>query len=352
VSLFALTSQAQQRVPLFEVFSSSTCGPCNSGNAKYKGVVSAHPKSDYVSVKYQQDFPSPGDPYCTDETYARRQYYAINSIPRMEIDGLWDKNAGQFTEALYQSARAAAAKATVTGTYTIKNRVVTGKVKVTSLAALPAGSVLYIAISEEQTTKNVGNNGETLFFDIVKKMIPSNTGTTVALTTVGAKDSVSFTYKFPATYRLPADGKPANRINFNTTPKDTVSNSVEDFSKLNVVAWVQGPTGTKDVYQAAHITKVWPAAVSGLSQSINDVSVYPNPATKSVSIDLNMTGIDLVSAKLTSMSGAVVASQAVPCNVGKNTITIETANLANGIYNLIITDSKNYSFGQKVVVQH
>src|SRR6478672_10485116 len=140
ILLTVSAADAQTRYPLYEVFTSSTCGPCYNGNAVYEGVVASKPASDYVCVKYQQNFPVisgiVGDPYCTDETVSRRSsYYAINSIPRMEIDGAWDQNAQSFTNALYTSSKAVVAKYSIIGTWSIKNKVVTAKFITSPLVA-------------------------------------------------------------------------------------------------------------------------------------------------------------------------------------------------------------------------
>lgn len=350
-SLSVLTAHAQTRIPLFEVFTSSTCGPCYNGNKVYESVIAGKPTSDFVSLKYQEYFPSTGDPYCTDETVARLGYYGINSIPRMEIDGAWDGNAGNFTQTLYDQYKNTAPKATVSGTYSIKERVVNGKVKFSPLVAIPAGTILYIAITEDMTVKNKKTNGETAFYDVVKKMIPNQAGQAISLTVANTKDSVSFSYTFPASYRLPADATAANRISF-VSGKDT-NNSVENFANLRVAAWLQFKNGTtKEVFNAARLTRVSPTDVGELSASVSNVAVYPNPASSNVTVDLNMKNIDLVSVKLINMTGAVVAAQSVPCVPGSNKVSFETANLAAGMYSILILDSKNNSFGQQVLIAH
>lgn len=337
-------ANAQQRTPLFEVFTSSTCGPCNPGNATYEGVVSAHPATDYVSVKYQQNFPGSGDPYSTNETVSRRSsYYAINSIPRMEIDGGWDKNAQSFTEALYTQYRGVAAKYSIAGTYSIKNKVVTVKVKYTALAAL-ANVKLYVAIVESQTVKNVKSNGETKFFNVVKKMLPDQNGTSLAALPINGKDSTSLTFTFAGNYKLPTDGQTASHIN------DLTENSVEDFTKLKVVAWVQG--SDKSVYNAANLSQVPPLAIGDVSSTVGSMTSFPNPASTTIKVDVNMKQADQVQASLVNMAGAVVATKSVTFQAGQNQISFDATEVANGVYNLVVLDSKSNSFTQRVVVTH
>ena len=143
-----------QRIPLFEVFTSSTCGPCTAGNINYHSIVDTKPASDFASIKYQQDFPSTGDPYATTESVNRRTVtYAINSIPRMEIDGGWDQNASSFTDALYNSSGAVPAQFKMDGFYKLSGKSVSGTVKYSPLFN-NVNAKVYIAIIENKTVKN------------------------------------------------------------------------------------------------------------------------------------------------------------------------------------------------------
>ncbi len=346
LSLFAtvLTAQAQQRVPLFEIFTSSTCPPCKTGNAVYEGVIAGKDPSEYVGIKYQQNFPGTGDPYCTTEAVNRRSsYYAINSIPRMEIDGAWDKNAASFTAALYNSARAVPAKFSLTGTYYITGKTVSIKLKYSPLVT-PVGAKLYVAIVEDTTDKNVKSNGETIFYKVVKKMLPTETGTTLPTIAIGSFDSTSMSFTFAGSYRLPIDGAVANRIN------NATEHSVEDFKNLKVVAWIQ--SSSKEVYQAANLTYGFPTSIANVSNVVTAINVFPNPAQDMLSINLNLNNNDQISAKLINMNGATVVTKSVQLSSGKNQIDIETGALPNGHYNLVILDSKNNATGQVISIIH
>lgn len=339
-NLYVMASN-EARTPLFEVFTSSTCPPCKAGNTNYHGVVDTKPSADYVSIKYQQDFPGTGDPYATAEAISRRSaYYSINSIPRMEINGGWDGNAGSFTNALYNSAKAAAPQYMMNGEYSVTGQVVAAKVKYSPLISI-TGTKLHVAVLETRTVNNVKTNGETEFFQVMKKMLPSQSGTDIT-GTIGVWDSVTFNYTFNGVYRLPTDGTTANVINH------TIEHSVEDFANLYVIAWIQGED--KVVYQAANLTAPSTSAIGNFSATIQNVSVYPNPTTDLFKIDLNMEKKDNVMATLIDVEGRVIEAKSLEMNIGKNTIEFNTTNLASGIYNVILFDSnKNASVHQVVV---
>jgi thiol-disulfide isomerase/thioredoxin len=66
--------------PLFELFTSSTCGPCVEAHEVLDELFENNP-NEYASIKYQMNWPGSGDPYYTEEGGVRRDYYNVNSIP-------------------------------------------------------------------------------------------------------------------------------------------------------------------------------------------------------------------------------------------------------------------------------
>jgi hypothetical protein len=340
----AVMSELVTRLPLFEIFTSSTCGPCAPGNTNYHSIVDPRPASEYVSIKYQQDFPGTGDPYATTESVNRRSsYYAINSIPRMMIDGGWNSNATSFTNALYDDAILKPAQFKLNGTWSITGTTINCKVRFSPLFN-STGAKVRVAILEGTTFDNVKTNGETEFEHVMKKMLPNETGSNVPTVAIGAWDSLSLSYTFPGSYRLPADGTSANRINTAT------EHSVEEFTDLYVIAWVQG--SDKTVFQAANLTKVTSTGIESLSQAINSVEVFPNPSAEVINVTINMDNTDGIAATLVDIEGSIVDSKVLRLNTGKNTIQFNAANLANGVYNVMVFDSKNNSSVHKIIVQH
>ena len=347
--LGVMATAQEQRVPLFEIFTSSTCPPCKPGNTIYENVVGPKPDHEYVSVKYQQNFPGSGDPYATDETVNRRSsYYAITSVPRMEIDGGWDQNAQLFTNSLYTSARNVPAENKLSGRYTLNptTKQLQARLEHTPLtaAAAAAGTRLYVAILESETVQNVKSNGETEFFNVVKKMLPSETGTLLNGATMGQADTTNLTFTFAGNFRLPANGQTANRINH------AIEHSVEDFANLRVVAWVQG--SNKQVHQAANLMKVGNLSIGEMSQTIAKSTVFPNPASNVVKIAFEMKSADNISASILSMNGAVVAQKMVKLTAGTNEISFDTQALPNGYYNVVVIDSRNNSIVEQIGVFH
>ncbi|GBL36303.1 hypothetical protein EMGBS15_18980 [Filimonas sp.] len=339
-----ILSENVQRIPLFEVFTSSTCPPCNPGNANYHSIVDTKPAADFVTVKYQQDFPGTGDPYCTTEAVNRRNTpYAINSIPRMEIDGGWDGNAQSFTNTMYDEARLALAQYKMQGTFNVNNMTVSAKVKFSPLFNA-TGAKLYVAVLERETINNIKSNGETKFLQVMKKMLPNENGTALPTVAIGSWDSLSFNYVFKGNYRLPTDGQTANIINH------TIEHSVENFYNTDVVAWIQA--ADKTVYQAVNLTSLTPTSTADFSASISTIEVYPNPATDLINISMNLKINDEIMATMIDLKGNVIESKSVKMQAGKNAIQFNTSRLAAGTYHVLLFDSKNNSSVHQVEVAH
>jgi len=82
---------AAERMVIAELFTSTTCGPCVSGNSMLNGLATE--KTNFLGVvRYHMNWPNPrNDPffhYNTQENNMRRNYYGINSVPTIAIDGI------------------------------------------------------------------------------------------------------------------------------------------------------------------------------------------------------------------------------------------------------------------------
>lgn len=345
--VFTFPNPVIPRTPLYEIFTSSTCGPCVAGNANFHTIVDPKPVGEYVSVKYQQDFPGTGDPYATTESVNRRDYYSINSIPRMEIDGGWDGNAQSFTNTMYNDSRNVSAFADLSGTYARNDATKYFEINVnyTPRVELTATDAkLYVAIIEGLTTQNVKTNGETEFKQVMKKMIPDDNGTAVPATTAGTPRTFSTTYTFNGSFRLPTNGTAAQHINH------TTENSIENIDDCYVVAWLQFDNG-KVVLQAANLAKTFGTGISNTEVSDMDVTVYPNPSVNVANVSFNVVGEQELTVKIIDSKGQVVEQETGIYTTGKQDITINTKDFANGAYTINVS-GKNTNVSKSLVVNH
>ena len=336
--------------PLIETFTSSTCGPCNPANITAEALFIQNP-GIITSIKYQADWPGTGDPYYTDEVGNRIAYYGINSVPRMEIDGGWDQNGNNITQQVIDDYVNELCLINLSSTYSISGQTVDVDITVNPLENFNSNNlVVHSAIIEETTYLNVKNNGESQFEHVVKKMVPSDNGTSINSLVAGQQVSLNLQHIFQGNYRLPSDA--SNPINH------TTEHSVENFSNLMVAVWIQDVI-TKEVYQSTYATLssftpvtydcindacIDPGTGNGqystltsCQTSCNSTSVeenskimqliYPNPATDKIYISNLKEDNTLV--KIYDINGRLVLENKI-----SNNEYLNISKLSKGIYQI------------------
>lgn len=326
-----LSAQTTQRIPLYETYTSSTCPPCKPGNEHLEELF-AQPENEgkFTSIKYQMSWPGAGDPYYTTEAGARRGFYGINSVPRLELDGGFDENPTGLTQEMMDDAYETPAVVEIEAFYQVDEatQTVDIQVSVKALAELESsgGLFLHVAIFEHLTTGNVKSNGETEFINVMKKMVPSSTGSYVGGMDPDEVKEFDLSYTFNGDYILPPDAD---------SPVDHSENhTVEEFSDLGVVVWVQR-SATREVYQSAYALN----GTAGIDEVSNDpikrLSVYPNPANEITRIiySTRETSGD-VTISIMDNAGKLVFEQVFQQNPGVENVIFEldTKDYDNGIY--------------------
>lgn len=327
------------RVSLHEIFSSSTCGPCAPGNANYKAVVALRDKNLYTSVKYQQDFPGSGDPYNTIETTKRRDYYNINSIPRMEVDGQWNQNAQSFTNEVFDSYQGLNTNLEIEAIHRVYGKTVDVNVTLKPFADYTGDNYsLHVLIIEARTEKNFKTNGEREFFHVVKKMLPNEKGTAITGGMAnGTNKDFNFTYTFPGSYKLPATG---------LTPIDlSVENSVEEFANLEVIVFVQNNTDKKIVQSFASVPTGPYNGVNDKALSKLGLKLYPNPASTSFTVSAEQN--NSVSVRVFDLSGKTLINSQLNNSMETE---INCSSLNNGLYFVEFTTADGQTAVQKLMI--
>jgi len=324
------------RVVLYEMFTSSTCAPCKPGNENFEQVVSGIADSEYSSIKYQMSWPAPGDPYNTADGNSRRQYYNVSGVPNLEIDGGWGGNSGSFTMTEHNAAMEVPAFVEIDAEYSVNGNLVRACATMKAMQDL-GGATLQFAIIEGKTVQNVGNNGETEFFDVVKKMMPDASGQSVTITN-GMNSMVCEEWEFQGNFRLPN--------NAGDLIDDSMEHSVEEFSDLKVVVWLEA---NKVVLNSTRATSGI-TSVSNVVATQNNVSIYPNPAVDNATVSIQANDATVANVKVMDMVGkTVLEMNNVNVNSGSTTIELNTANFNAGVYMLVVTMDGNVSTKQLVI---
>lgn len=187
--------------PLFEEFTSSTCGPCYAANLIFNQTMEANPGTHSL-IKYQMNWPGAGDPYYTLEGGARRTYYGVSGVPDLFINGTLNVPPIAISQAVYNDFIGLPADMDIFITQANINddHIVTVSVSLESDIAIAAGAKLHIAVIEKLTTGNVGNNGETEFHNVMLKMLPNSNGTTLPALNPGTPFTLTESYDMDLTF--------------------------------------------------------------------------------------------------------------------------------------------------------
>jgi hypothetical protein len=316
-----VADSTMRRKVVEEDFTSSTCVPCRAGNANTHAInTAAANRGKFVEIKYQQNFPAPGnDPYYTAESGARFDYYDGSYIPYMLLDGGWNENSQSYTAAILNQYQAKPAFMRVKGEYSLDRTTVTARATVRPFLGFPAGRlVAHMVITEAETRNNARTNGETVFYDVMKKMMPNENGTTLPALASGQNYVLTQSFNVAT---LPA------------------AQAVENFSNLHVVVFVQDVV-TKQIYQGETLTLV--AALGARSgQAGPSFVVAPNPTSGSARLLLNLDRPETVSVDVLDALGRTVLSRPqVALGAGSQEVNLDLTNRAAGIYTVRLTSAQ------------
>ena len=326
VLIFQLFAQSQsfQRIPMIEVFTSSTCGPCNPGNIALNNVLNNY-TDQYTLLKYQMSWPGTGDPYFTSEGGSRRSFYAVNSVPNLQVDGGFNGNPSSFSNSLFEQSAAIPSYTGLSATYSVTGQTVDVSVSINPHENITLSSKLYVAIFEHRTFLNLKSNGETEFENVMKKMLPGGFqgGQYIASLDSGVQQNFDYSYTFNGTYILPADAQ--NQVNHNT------NHTVEDFNNLGVAVWVQ-INSTKEILQSASATD--PNDINEINNPVSNFNLFPNPTNQTTTIALNNINEEKVNIVVTNLLGEVVVNKSFNPNNLNSFYQLNLDNLQSGIYTI------------------
>lgn len=93
------------------------------------------------------------------------------------------------------------------------------------------------------------------------------------------------------------------------------------------------------------------SSATGLKETndIKKVSMFPNPATNETSVSFNLTRSSEITIKVLNNSGQIIQQKISNLTAGLNNITIDTKNVAAGVYDVLI-ESKNGTITKKLSI--
>ena len=399
-SVFAAIASAERK-PMIEHFSSSTCGPCVSVNTAMLNFCNNNP-GRFTYTKYQMNWPGAGDPYYTDEGGTRRTYYGVSAVPQCFLDGE-DQGYAAVQQAVFDEHAERTAFFDIRGSFTVEGNVI--NVVADVMPYIDANARVFISVNEKETHGNVGSNGETSFHHIFMKMLPDAQGTEVNFTACDGQ-RFEFSQDMSGTHVEEMDDLEVSIWVQNYATKEMFNSRfafentaqpepVKDLSLIEdetgeenimVASWedpgVNSPhsynvfvngvlveehyaetsysfpaelgayyaVGVQVYYETEDNTSVTVVAGKENTWSVGETEVstcklYPNPANTMVRIAAEDS---VESVKVYNMLGALV--QTVSAN--SKYVTVNTADLSNGVYFFNIRKSDGSVSNQRVVVSH
>ncbi len=182
-----------QRMSLAEQYTSSTCGPCGQINPGFDALLNSN-ADKITSIKYHMSWPAPGnDPmyhHNTVDNNARRNYYSVNSVPHVQIDGTyWAGNPGSVGQGLINSASSQPSPFNMQFHHELSPGedyiYVTMLIEATDDVNGDLVAQMVIIEKHIHFSSPPGTNGETDFYNVMKKMLPTASGTALPNFTTG-----------------------------------------------------------------------------------------------------------------------------------------------------------------------
>lgn len=180
-----------QRFILFEEFTNACCTPCAAQNPAFDALLSAN-ANKCTSIKYHTNWPGsdPMNAQNPSEVATRVSYYGVGGVPYAAMDGT------AVSGGSYLGAPANTTQAKIDNEYAvpspfelyINQRLSAGNdtIYVTMLGKATQSTsgtyLVHIAVIEKHIHFNSppGTNGEKDFYNVMKKMLPSASGTAIS----------------------------------------------------------------------------------------------------------------------------------------------------------------------------
>ena len=262
IAIPSLSAQ-NERTVLVEHFTQASCPPCASYNPGFQATLDAN-ASFIAPIRYQTSFPGFDPMYFenTTDVNTRQNFYNINGVPNPVLQG--DPNAGISNNSLNTAHNSSspfiinlsAELSNILGNTTADfpqlnaNTEIDIEMEIIASTAVSGNLRAFIVVTEEviEYASPPGSNGETVFYNVMRKMLPTANGSVLSNFSSGSSTTINQSWN--------------------------VGSYIKDISQLAVVAFVQDIT-TKEIYQAAFEKPT--ASESPFNTNVSLVSIEPIP---------------------------------------------------------------------------
>ena len=228
--LVALKTNAQnERVLLFECFTNTGCGPCAAQNPGLDALINNN-GDRIAAIKYHMSWPGTNDPmylHNIADNNARKNVYNVSYVPYTVVDGTrYAEMPSGLSQTMVNNWLANESPFEMRLGCEIDEPANTVTVHVMGRAsnAIQNSVKLYVGVIEKEIhySSAPGTNGERDFYSVMKKLLPTATGTSIGSMSEGDYFAYSFTWEMANVYEL---------------------------GQIAAIAWIQDPN-TKEVFQA------------------------------------------------------------------------------------------------------
>jgi hypothetical protein len=333
VSLAAASASAQyQRVVLIEEFTSVTCVPCADATPVVNRIINDH-RGSVVSARFHMNIPYKGDPWFvldSADIQARKAYYNILAIPAARVDGVTAAPTNENDiRPRVESDLGDQSPIKLDVTHEIVGDQVNVTVKATADAdGLTSGKTLHVVLVESQIhddrfKQKPPYNGESDFYDVVRKLLPDGDGEPIELAANASK-----TLHYTATAGS----------DWQTGHIYAIAFVQDDFDKSVAQTGASSPT--------AGINE--PAKLAGYSFE----PIMPNPAVNTAQVEYAIAQREQVRIALFNTAGEQLRTiDEGARELGSHHAQIDLAGMPSGIYTVTIEAGKYRATRQLVVAR-
>lgn len=292
--------------------------------------------SDVINVQYHTNIPGADDFYYDNEAdvSARMLFYGLSGTPYSFVDGGINTNyAFEYNYVLNNRLDSVDLyKRSMINPYfdmdissQLTEGVLTVSCDITAMEDVDAQNLtLYVLVIEKETDYNAPN-GETVFYNVFKKMLPDAGGTDIKKSWLKG-ESESF------------DGF------------SWLIENIYDTGDIEIIAFLQN-NASKEVYQSVSTYQpdVATAAYDPINEDVTyDFSVYPNPASDYLQIDFRKELESDAVLSIYNYAGNKLLSRKLPG--GLSELRIDDLNLPEGIFIIrLLRDGRSIAYKKLVV---
>ncbi len=321
----------RDKIALLEHFTNSADTACRNANEMVKAAITEL-NGDVVDIQYHTSFPGADPMNLHNPTIvgARIFYYGLLNVPYTYMDGGY-KNVYRYDYQLnplntndinLQSLIDPAFRIDL-NTEITSNSVNVSATLIAEKALAPCELTLHTVVIEREITDIEGANGEKLFRNVVKAMLPNAAGTYIYKGWLaGDTELTNYSWDF---------------------------SNVFDADELRVVVFVQDEA-TKEIFQVA-VDKFDFVSGTGHEYTLNHefkCMAYPNPASDHVNIRLNQPVISALKIDMFDSMGRLLESGLI--EPWTEEFMIDTYKYHKGIYFIRISNEKDINEIIKIVV--